>query len=80
MHTPEMKQKLKTLRSSMDEYYAWRGFMNKRIEHLSNAPAANAQEFLDNEKTLFSMKRELLSQESSAIESEAALILQYGMR
>ena len=76
----EMKQKLKTLRSSMDEYYAWRGFMNKRIEHLSNAPAANAQEFLDNEKTLFSMKRELLSQESSAIESEAALILQYGMR
>lgn len=76
----EMKQKLQTLRSSMDEYYAWRGFMNKRIEHLSNAPAANAQEFLDNEKTLFSMKRELLSQESSAIESEAALILQYGMR
>lgn len=76
----ELKQNLLALRTSMDEYYAWRGFMNKRIEHLSNAPATNAQEFLENENTLFSMKRELLNQEGSAIESEAALILQYGMR
>ena len=76
----DLKQKMKTLRASLDEYYAWKGFMNKRIEHLSTAPAANAAEFLENENTLHSMKQELLQQENSVIESEAALILQYGLR
>lgn len=76
----ELKQKLNTLRTSMDEYYAWRGFMSKRLDYLSTAPAANAQEFLENENTRHSMKQELLNQESAAIESEAALILQYGLR
>ncbi len=76
----ELKQKLNTLRNSMDEYYAWRGFMSKRLDYLSTAPAANAQEFLENENTRHSMKQELLNQESAAIESEAALILQYGLR
>lgn len=76
----ELKQKLNTLRTSMDEYYAWHGFMSKRLDYLSTAPAANAQEFLENENTRHSMKQELLNQESAAIESEAALILQYGLR
>ena len=75
----ELKQKLLTLRTSLDEYYAWRGFMNKRIEHLRTAPASNAAEFLENENTLRSMQEELIRQENSVIESEAALILQYGL-
>lgn len=76
----DYKQQLLTLRQSMDEYYAWRSFMRKRMDYLRTAPAANAEEFLNNEKTLLSMEKELLSQEESAIESEAALILQYGLR
>lgn len=76
----DLKQTLQTLRTSMDEYYAWRGYMNKRIEHLSAAPAANAAEFLENENTLHSMRKELLNQERAAVESEASLILQYGMQ
>lgn len=76
----ELKQKLNTLRNSMDEYYAWRGFMSKRLDYLSSTPATNAQEFLENETTIHSMRQELLNQESAAIESEAALILQYGLR
>lgn len=75
----ELKQKLNTLRSSMDEYYAWRGFMVKRLDYLNSASASNAQEFLENEKSIYSMKQELLSQENAVIESEAALILQYGL-
>ncbi len=75
----DLKQKMKTLRASMDEYYAWRGFMSKRMEHLRTAPATNAAEFLENENTLHSMQQELLRQESAVVESEAALILQYGM-
>ncbi len=75
----DFKQKLATLRSSMDEYYAWRSYMHKRIEHLTDAPASNAAEFLDNETNLHAMKQELLNQEKAAIESEAALILQYGL-
>lgn len=76
----EHKQKLRMLKASMDEYVTWRDFMHKRIEHLRTAPAANAAEFLENETTLQSMQKELLSQEASAIESESALILQYGLR
>lgn len=76
----EHKQKLRMLKASMDEYMTWRDFMHKRIEHLRTAPAANAAEFLENETTLQSMQKELLSQEASAIESESALILQYGLR
>jgi hypothetical protein len=76
----DYKQKLQTLRSSMDEYYTWRSYMTKRMEHLRSAPAANAAEFLENENTLLSMQQELLTQETSVIESEAALILQYGLR
>lgn len=76
----EHKQKLRMLKASMDEYVTWRDFMHKRIEHLRTAPAANAAEFLENETTLHSMQKELLSQEASAIESESALILQYGLR
>ena len=75
----ELKQKLRTLRTSLDEYYAWRGFMTKRMEHLRTAPAANAAEFLENENTLHSMQQELIRQEEAVIESEAALILQYGL-
>ena len=76
----ELKQKLNTLRSSMDEYYSWRSFMKKRMEYLRTAQAENAEEFLENEKTLHSMERELLQQEEAVVESEAALIVQYGLR
>lgn len=76
----EHKQKLSALKASMDEYMTWRDFMHKRIEHLRTAPAANAEEFLENETTLHSMQKELLTQEAAAIESESSLILQYGLR
>lgn len=76
----DLKQKLHLLRSSMDDYYTWRSFMHKRMEHLRTSTATNAAEFLENAQTLQSMQEELLNQESAVIESEAALILQYGLR
>ncbi len=76
----ELKHKLRTLQKSMDEYYSWRSYMTKQIEHLCTTPASNAEEFLENENSIHSMKQELLNQEISAVESEAALILQYGLR
>ena len=64
----------------MEEYTAWRSYMHKQMEHLRSAPAANAEEFIQTETTLQSMEQELLTQEEAAVESEAALILQYGLR
>ena len=75
----ELKQKLHALSKSIEEYYTWRDFMHKRMEHLGSTPTANAEEFLENEMTLHSMRQELLKQESSIIEPEGALILQYGL-
>ena len=76
----DYKQKLQTLRASMDEYTAWKSYMHKQMNHLRQAPAANAEEFIQAETTLLSMEQELLTQEEAAVESEAALILQYGLR
>lgn len=76
----DYKQKLIALRNSMDEYTAWRSYMLKQMEYLRSTPAANAEEFLKNETTLHAMKKELLTQEEASVESEAALILQYGLR
>ena len=76
----DYKQKLHSLRTSMDEYNTWKSYMHKQMEHLRSAPAANAEEFIQTETTLQSMEQELLTQEEAAVESEAALILQYGLR
>lgn len=74
------KETLTTLRSSLDEYFSWRSYMSKQIDHLSSAPTANAAEFIQNEQTIHAMKKELLIQEAAVVESEAALILLYGLR
>ena len=50
-----------------------------QYRYLRTAPASNAAEFLENESTLRSMQQELIRQETAVIESEAALILQYGL-
>lgn len=76
----DYKQKLHSLRTSMDEYNTWKSYMHKQMEHLRSAPAANAEEFIQTETTLQSMEQELLTQEEAAVETEAALILQYGLR
>lgn len=73
------KDKMAALRRSMDEYEAWRGFMAKRAQFLRTAPTETAADFLNNRKEEADMKRELLSQELQAVESEAALVLEYGM-
>lgn len=75
----KLKHTLDTLRQSMDEYYAWRSFMHKRMEHLRSTPTMSAEDFLESEKTLFGMESELINQEKASLESEAALIQQYGI-
>ncbi len=75
----EHKDKVDTLRESVAEYENWRGFMKKRIEFTQNMSADNAEQYIEREKSLLAMKRELLTQEATAVESEAALILEYGL-
>lgn len=75
----EHKQKMALLRQSMDEYYAWRSYLTKRIDYMKNAPADSPETYLEQRQELSSMEDELLNQEEKAIESEAALVLTYGM-
>ena len=75
----EHKQKMALLRQSMDEYYAWRSYLTKRIDYMKNAPADSPETYLERRQELSSMEDELLNQEEKAIESEAALVLTYGM-
>lgn len=75
----EHKDKLATLRRSMDDYAAWRSFMAKRAEYLRTAPAETAADFIANRKELGDMEREELNQEEKGIETEAALVQEYGL-
>lgn len=73
------KNKLQTLRSSVKEYFNWRSYMHKRIEYLENQPVDSADALIQRSKTLYEMRRELLNQELQSVESEAAVILEYGL-
>lgn len=73
------KVKVQTLRKSVSEYEAWRSYMLKRMDFQRNSPTPTAAEFLEQSQTLLAMEKELISQEERAIESEAALVLEYGM-
>lgn len=73
------KNKVATLRKSMDEYHNWRRYMQKRMEFIRTSPVASAAEFVEREKALHAMQAELLNQEKAAVESEAAVALEYGL-
>ncbi len=75
----EHKGKVDTLRASVAEYERWRSFMLKRIAFTESTTPGSAEEYIEKKKSLLSMRRELLTQEASAVESEAALALEYGM-
>lgn len=73
------KNNVHRLRDSVDEYRQWRSYMHKRIDFVREMPAESSTSFLEREKALRDMKRELLIQEQNAVESEAAIVLEYGM-
>lgn len=75
----EHKDKIAALRRSMSDYSAWRGYMHKRMDYLRSTPGDTAEEFISRQQELLDMERELLTQETRGIESEAALILEYGL-
>lgn len=72
------KHQLGRLSKSVDEYFSWRNYMNKRIEFVRSQPCVSATEYLEVSQKVKDMERELLTQERSAVESEAALVLEYG--
>lgn len=75
----DYRNKLKTMRESYEEYSLWRGVMQKRLSFLRSHTPGSAEEYLNRHKDIYSIKKELLSQENQVIETEAALILQYGL-
>ncbi|MBQ8516387.1 MAG: TolC family protein [Akkermansia sp.] len=76
----EHKQKMALLRRSMNEYFTWRSYMQKRMDFIRNSPADTPADFLEREQELHRMQSELLAQEEKVIESEAALVLEYGLK
>lgn len=75
----EHKNKLATLKSSVQEYRHWRSYMNKRIEYLHAQPVTSAEELITRDRTILDMEKELLIQEKSVLESESAVVLEYGL-
>lgn len=75
----EHKNKLMTLQNSVREYFNWRSYMHKRIAYIENSPTESAEELIQRNKTIYEMKRELLRQELQAVESESAVVLEYGL-
>lgn len=73
------RNKVRMLRESVEEYTNWRSYMTKHMAYLRNTPPQSAEEHIERGKLLYNMEMELLNQEGSAIESEAAMVLEYGM-
>lgn len=73
------KNKVATLKKSMAEYEQWKQFMHKKLAYVSQRLAPTAEAYLNQQKELYEMQRELLNQENAAIESEAAIALEYGL-
>lgn len=73
------KHKLMQFKTSMQDYLSWRSYMNKRIEYLEESQPETAEAQIERDATVLDMRMELLSQESKAIESETAVILEYGL-
>ena len=75
----EHKSKIEALRSSVDEYEHWKSYMAKRMDFVRSSPAESAEAALERNKTILDMKRELIKQEQEAVETECAIIVEYGM-
>ena len=75
----DRKVKLAKLRRSVDEYETWRGYMLKRMAFLRSQEAGDGESYEQRERQLREMQKELLTQEISSLETEGALILEYGL-
>lgn len=73
------RSRMQKLRASMDEYHNWRNFMLKNIAYLSNSTPLTADELIGRSQNIHNMRLELLDQEKKSVESEAAVVLEYGM-
>ena len=76
----EHKRKLAQLKRSVKDYNSWRSYMQKRIRYTQETPVTTADEQLARDKAVLDMQLELLSQEAKAVESESAVLLEYGLR
>lgn len=74
----EHKNKLATLKASVKEYNNWKSYMEKRIDYVKKQPVNTADALINRDRTVYEMQKELLVQEKSAVESEAAVLLEYG--
>lgn len=74
----DRRVKLKTLMRSVEDYAAWLSYMEKRIAYERRIPLDMSESYLDQNKKLIEMEREVLTQEMQAIESEVALASEYG--
>ncbi|MBQ7024689.1 MAG: TolC family protein [Akkermansia sp.] len=75
----EHKRKLALLRRSVEDYSSWKSYMEKRIRYTRETPVTTADEQLTRDKALHDMRMEMLNQEAKSIESEAAVLLEYGL-
>ncbi len=73
------KHKLNQLKRSVQDYRSWCSYMHKRMDYLRKTPVTTADEQIARDATLLDMQNELLSQELAAIESETAVIIEYGL-
>lgn len=75
----DRKVKLAKLRRSVDEYETWRRYIHKRIDFLRSQQAVDGEGYEQRERQLREMRKELINQEISSLETEGALILEYGL-
>ncbi len=75
----DRKDKVKKLMESREKFEAWASYMTKRAAFLDSTPPLSLEEYQSNQQEVSKMYQELYSNRDKNFQTEAALIMEYGL-
>lgn len=75
----ERREKVKSLIASREEFESWGSFIRKKSAFLSSLTPQDSEEYKKNSEEASNMLKEVVRQEMRNTDTEAALILEYGL-
>ncbi len=78
MRALERKDKVKKLMKSREDFEAWASYIKKRAAFLDATQPLSVEEYKNNQQEVSKMYRDLYSNREKNLQTEAALIMEYG--
>lgn len=75
----ERKDKIKKLMKSREDFEDWVAYIRKRSAYLDNSQPLTIDEYKSNQQEIRQMTKELYSNQEKGVDTESALIMEYGL-